>query len=197
MKLNQVEKEVILLRAIKELIDEMVNWEVVKLVGEDPHSNISFNSMTHQMFFNILLVDFLSCSDKKVLGVQLSYIAALKEIYASPNFNIKNSITTLTQASQEFSYWLEKEVTVEKVWLPAIDLEINLSIKRIEFIKICGNISKHNFTRLSGVVRELKEIFTRNDVTLEDEDADCLRERERVNALEDTKNIPLVVKDMR
>jgi len=170
MTLNQIEKEVIFLRAIKELIDEMVNWEVVKLVGKDPHSNISFNSMTHQRFFNILLVDFLSCSDKKVLGVQLSYLAALREICDSPNFNIDDSINSLAQATQEFSYWLEKEVTVEKVWLPAIDLEIDLTIKRIEFIKICGNISKHNFTRLSGVVRELKEIFARNNVTLEDED---------------------------
>ena len=170
MTLNQVEKEVIFLRAIKELIDEMVNWEVVKLVGEDPHSNISFNSMTHQRFFNILLVDFLSCSDKKVLGVQSSYLSALKDICASPNFNIDDSINNLAQESQEFSDWLEKEVTVDKVWLPAIDLEIDLSIKRIEFIKICGNIVKHNFTRLYGVVRELKEIFTRNNITLEDGD---------------------------
>ena len=66
MKLNNIEREVIFLRAIKELIDEMVNWEVVELVGKDPHSNISFNSITHKRFFNILLVDFLSCSDKKV-----------------------------------------------------------------------------------------------------------------------------------
>lgn len=170
MILNQIEKEVIFLRAIKELIDEMVNWEVVKLVGKDPHSNIRFNSMTHQRFFNILLVDFLSCSDKKVLGVQSPYLKALKGICNSPKFNIDGSINSLAQATQEFSDWLEKEVTVEEVWLPAIDLEIDLTIKRIKFIKICGNISKHNFTRLSGVVRELKKIFKRNNVTLEDED---------------------------
>lgn len=171
MKLNNIEQEVIFLKAIKELIDEMVNWELVNLVGEDPHSNISFNSMTHRRFFNILLVDFLSCSDKGVLGVQLSYLSALKEIGNWPSFNTDHSVSNLTQASNEFADWLEKEVTVERVWLPAIDLEIDLSIKRIEFVKICGNISKHNFTRLSGVVRELKEIFYRNNVMLEDEDA--------------------------
>jgi hypothetical protein len=171
MKLNNIEREVIFLRAIKELIDEMVNWEVVELVGKDPHSNTSFNSITHRRFFNILLVDFLSCSDKKVLGIQLSYLSALKEICHSPNFNIDNSISSLTKITNEFIDWLEKEVTVEKVWFPSIDLEINLSIKRIEFIKICGNISKHNFTRLSGVVKELKEIFKRNNIVLEDEDA--------------------------
>jgi len=171
MKLNETEKEVIFLKAIKELIDEMVNWEVMKLVGEDPNSNISFHSMTHQRFFNILLVDFLSCSDKKVLGTNIPYLLALKKTCTSPNFNIDDSINSLAQASKEFYDWLEKEVTIEKVWLPAIDLEIDLSIKRIEFIKICGNISKHNFTRLSGVVRELKEIFARNNEPLEDEDA--------------------------
>ena len=171
MKFNEIEKEVIFLKAIKELIDEMVNWEVVKLAGEDPHSNISFNSMTHKKFFNILLVDFLSCSDKNILGVQVSYLGALKEICNSPKFNIDNSINRLTQATHEFADWLEKKITVERVWLPSIDLEIDLSIKRIEFIKICGNISKHNFTRLSGVVRELKNIFNRNNKILKDEDA--------------------------
>jgi CRISPR/Cas system endoribonuclease Cas6 (RAMP superfamily) len=59
----------------------------------------------------------------------------------------------------------------KKIWLPSIELETNLSIKRIEFIKICGNISKHNFSRLSGVVCELIEIFKRNNINLKDEDA--------------------------
>ena len=170
MKFNEIEKEVIFLKAIKELIDEMVNWEIVQLTGEDPNSNIFFNSMTHEKFFNILLVDFLSCSNEKILGVQMSYLGALREICNSPNFNIDNSISSLIKATNEFANWLEKEVTVEKVCLPSIDLEIDLSIKRIEFIKICGNISKHNFTRLYGVVSELKSIFERNNKVLKNED---------------------------
>ena len=171
MKFNKIETEVIFLRAIKELIDNMVNYEVIKLIGDDPHSEIRFNSTTHKKYFNIILLDFLSCSDKKVLGAQLSYLNALQEICKSPNFDKNNSIKNLTTSTKKFTEWLEKEVVVNKIWLPSIDLEIDLSIKRIEFIKICGNISKHNFSRLSGVVRDLIEIFKRNKITLKDENA--------------------------
>jgi len=171
MEFNEIEREIILLKAIKTLIDEMVNWELVKLVGEEPHFNIVFHSAVHQKLFNILLVDFLSPPDGKFIKSQ-SYLSALEKVCASPNFDVDNSITTLARATQEFSDWLEKEVPVGKVWLPAINLEIDLSIKRIEFIEICGNISKHNFTRLyRGVVKDLKEVFKRNNKPLEDEDA--------------------------
>ena len=37
MEFNEIEREIILLKAIKTLIDEMVSWELVKLVGEEPH----------------------------------------------------------------------------------------------------------------------------------------------------------------
>lgn len=171
MKFNKIETEVIFLKAIKELIDDMVNYEVIRLLGDDPHSEIRFNSTTHKKYFNIILLDFLSCSDKKVLGTKLSYLDALQTICKSPSFNKNNSIRSLTISTREFTKWLEQKVKVEKIWLPSIDLEIDLSIKRIEFIKICGNISKHNFSRLSGVVYELIKIFKRNKYTLKDEKA--------------------------
>ena len=171
MKFNDAEKEIIFLKAITELIDNMVNNEVIKLGRDDPHSMVQFKSMTHSKYFNIILLDLLSCSDKKVLGEQLSYLGALRKICQSPNLDKNNFINNLTISTKEFIEWLEKEVIVEKIWLPSIELETDLSIKRIEFIKICGNISKHNFSRLSGVIRELIEIFERNRITLKDEDA--------------------------
>lgn len=171
MKFSNTEKEIIFLKAIEELIVNMVNYEVLKLLGNNPNSEVRFNSMTHKKYFNIILLDFLSCSDKKILGEQLSYLGALQSICKSPNFNKNNSINSLTLSTKEFIDWLEKEVLVEKIWFPSINLETNLSIKRIEFIKICGNISKHNFSRLSGVLLELVEIFKRNGITLKNEDA--------------------------
>ena len=169
MKFNNTEQEIIILKAIKELIDSMVNYEMLDLLGQNPDASIGFKSTTHQKFFNIILLDFLSCSDKKVLGEQLSYLGALQSICHSPNFKKNNSIINLTKSTKEFVDWLEREVIVEKIWFPSIDLETNLSIKRIEFIKICGNISKHNFSRLSGVVHELIAIFKRNGIALETE----------------------------
>lgn len=171
MKFNSTEREIIFLKAVKELIDEMVNFEIGELIGNDPHSQFQFSSMTHRKFFNIILVDFLSCSDKKVIGEQSSYLSALKSICSSPKFEQNNSINNLEKYINEFSEWLEKEVVVEKIWLPSIELETDLSIQRVEFIKICGNISKHNFSRLSGVVKELKTIFKRNNISLDDDEA--------------------------
>jgi hypothetical protein len=106
MKFNNAEKEVIFLKAIKELIDNMANYEVVKLLGDDPHSEVRFNSMTHLAYFNIILLDFLSCSDKKILGEQLSYLGILQAICQSPNFNENNSINNLTISREEFVMWL-------------------------------------------------------------------------------------------
>ena len=171
MNFSGIEKEIIFLKAITELIDNMVNREVIVLFHDDPDSEIRFNSMTHQKYFNIMLLDFLSCSDKNILGEQTSYLGALQTICQSPSFNINSSIGNLTVSTKEFVEWLQKEVIVEKIWLPSIDLETNLIIKRVDFIKICGNISKHNFSRLSGVVRELMEIFKRNNHILEKEEA--------------------------
>jgi hypothetical protein len=74
MALSEIEEEVILLKAIKELIDSMVNFEVLNLYGNDPDSNILFNSTTHQKYFNIVLVDFLSQTDKKGFTKQISYL---------------------------------------------------------------------------------------------------------------------------
>lgn len=170
MAYSEIEKEIIFLKAVQELIDEMVNYEVLDLIGEEPHSEIRFKSSTHQRFFNIILVDFLSLSDKSVMGERLSYLGAVKKICANPHFNIEGSVDALASVSHEFTEWLEQDVKV-KVWLPTTEIETTLSIKRIEFIKICGNISKHNFSRLSGVVKELIGIFKRNEIKISFEDA--------------------------
>ncbi|WP_199303242.1 hypothetical protein [Coleofasciculus sp. FACHB-SPT9] len=166
MSFSETEREVIFLKAVKELIDEMVNYEVFDLNGSDPESQIMFHSITHQRFFNIILVDFLSCSDKKVIGEQQSYLSAIRSICQSPSFNEGESINNLVLATDRFIDWLEQEVQVE-TWLPSIETNAVLSIKRIEFLKICGNISKHNFSRLSGAVNELIKIFKRNNVDID------------------------------
>jgi len=170
MKFTNVEKEVIFLKAITELIDSMVNYEVLILLGDDPHSEVCFRTMTHQKYFTIILLDFLSRSDKKVLDEKQSYLEAVRAICQLPNFNKNNSIKNLIISTQEFIDWLEQEVQVE-IWLPSINTETTLSIKRIEFIKICGNISKHNFSRLSGVANKLIGIFKKNAINISFEDA--------------------------
>jgi hypothetical protein len=171
MTLNDVEEEVILLKAVWELIDSMVNFEMLKLHGHDPDSSIMFETRTHQRFFNIVLVDFLSVTDRRAFIKQTSYLGALKKISASPNFDVNNSVASLSKATHEFSDWLNKEIEVHKIWMPSINTETTLKLTRVSFLKMCGNISKHNFLRLIGVAEELKEVLSRNGVSVGSDEA--------------------------
>ena len=163
--LSQIEKEVIFLKAVYELINSMVNYEIMDLAG----ASVVFKSMTHQMYFNVILVDFLSRSDKRIIGEEQTYLEAVTLICKTPNFDENGSANGLTLAIKNFVEWLDQEIQVE-TWLPTIDTNVHLTIKRAQFIKICGNISKHNFSRLSVTANELLEILGKNKIKIELED---------------------------
>ncbi len=61
--------------------------------------------------------------------------------------------------------WLAEKVTVE-THLPSLSRTINLTLSRQEFVYICGNISKHNFARLTGVAKKVRELLRQNDIDL-------------------------------
>jgi hypothetical protein len=169
MKFTDVEKEIIFLKAITELIDSMVNLEMFDLSDDENLCEVRFKSITHQQHFNTLLLNFLSRPDSKVLGEKRTYLELTETICQSPNFNNNNSVKNLSISTQEFADWIEQEIQVE-IWLPSIDSEATLSPKRTEFIKMCGNTTKHNFSSLSGTANELIGIFKRNslDITFEE-----------------------------
>jgi hypothetical protein len=166
IKSSGIEQEVIILKAVKELIDSMVNFELMSLEGNDPDSNIGFKSITHQRFFNIILVDFLSCTDKKGPIKQTSYLGGLREIINNPYFDENNSVHNLKVATQEFKEWIEQEVKVD-VWLPSIDKDTGLKILRLDFLKMTGDISKHNYLRAIGVAEDLQKILLKSGITVD------------------------------
>lgn len=170
MTMNNIEQEVIVLKAVKELIDSMVNSELMSLEGRDPDSNIIFKSITHQMFFNIVLVDFLSRTDKKGPINKTSYLGGLRFISDNPSFDEDDSIKNLRIAIEEFKDWLEQEIEVD-IWLSSINKNINLSVTRLNFLKMAGNISKHNYLRAVGVAEELKQLLIKAGVDVSIEEA--------------------------
>ena len=169
MKFTAIEQEVIFLTASNESIGSMVNHNVLKLSEGDNGAQAIFKTSIHQRFFNILLVDFLSRSAEEVTGDKISPLDALVKICEKPSFNQHNSVKSLRRAVTAFKKWLEHEIKV-KVWFPSIDLGTKVKIQRQEFIKICGDISKHNFTRLHVRARELKKILKRNGKEVSDDD---------------------------
>lgn len=170
MNLTKIEQEIIFLKASVETIDSVINNEMLEVYGSGEDAEVHFISGTNQRLFNIILVDFLSRSAAEITGESKSYLTALMDITKNPNFNINKSVANLSSSVEGFQKWLEVDVSA-KVWLPLIDLEAELKIKRHEFIKICGNIAKHNFSRLSRIVIDLRNIMRRSNINLDDEDA--------------------------
>jgi len=166
MKYSGVEQEVIILKAVKELIDSMVNFALMSLLGNDPDSNILFHDYMHQRFFNIILVDFLSRTDKRGPIKQTSYLGGLREIVANPCFDENNSVHNLKVATQGFKKWLDQKVEVD-VWLPSIDKNTKLKISRVHFLKMTGDISKHNYLKAIGVAQELQKILSKSGITVD------------------------------
>jgi len=164
---TNIEHEVIYLKATYDMINSMVNRVNIELYGSGEAREVQFATSLHQEYFNIILVDFLSPSDINVVGKHVSYRDALTSIAENPEFSINNSENSLKEAIKEFNDWLDTEIEVEKLWLPSINTELNMKLKRYEFIKICGNISKHNFSRLSVVGNQLVKILERNGKTVD------------------------------
>jgi hypothetical protein len=166
LKLTLVEEEVVFLKATLDAIDSMVNLSVMALHGDDPNCSIMFATRIHQQYFNIGLVDFLSRTDKRGPVTPTSYLGALGRICVHPHFARGGSEHNLLASTQEFVKWLDTEITVN-VWFPTIDFNAPLSVSRLEYIKMTGDLSKHNLLRAVGVAEDLQRLLKKQGVTVE------------------------------
>jgi hypothetical protein len=101
-----------------------------------------------------------------------SMLFHLKRICDDPKLNPTGG-AVLRQPLEAFMQWLEGECFVEDVWLPSIELKTDIRVKRITFIKICGNIGKHSFARLSVNVRKICEILKANGTVVDEDQGSC------------------------
>lgn len=173
---TDTEHEIIVLYAVWRMIDEMVNYGMFVKFNKTKDTNLLFETAAHKRLFNILLSDFLSAPSKhrnsksmpfglhKIpAGMQLSassFLFYLENVTNNPLFG--GDILPLRRVVQEFKLWLDEECTVDGVWLSSINVEVDLRAPRFQLLKICGNIGKHNFSRLEVNVLEIKEILSRN-----------------------------------
>ncbi|MBK8158654.1 MAG: hypothetical protein IPK59_07755 [Rhodospirillaceae bacterium] len=164
---NDMELEVIFLTVIWDMIDGMVNNDMLRILGEDPNKEVRFQTSAHSTYFNILLVDFLSPQFINKKTPHDNYLDCLKAICAAPQFEMDKRIVPLTNVTAEFQAWLTTNVQFEKIWFPTIGLEADFKMTMHELLKICGNIAKHNFTRLTGCGRDFCDILERNNVKID------------------------------
>jgi hypothetical protein len=161
LNLTPLEQEIITLKAVLDMIGDMVNHETMTVHLSDPDTSVMFNTMTHMAFFNIILVDLLSKPSEFFTGDK-SYMDRLKEICINPRMGEIQEIRELSEAVCAFAGWLSEKVTIQNRWFPSLELQIDLSIERQVFISICGNITKHNFTQLTRQAKRLRQVFCEN-----------------------------------
>lgn len=165
-----IENEVILLRAVYDHIDEMVNFSLLEIQGSDPDSTIMFKDMNQQKLFFILLVDFLSKTDSRGPIKQTSFLGGLAEICGNPSFSINESEADLKQTVEEFRQWLNEEREID-IWMPSISQNLRLPVSRLTAIKMSGDVSKHNYLRAIGVAENLQRILSQVGIELDMETA--------------------------
>jgi hypothetical protein len=164
LDLTPLENEVATLKAVLDMVNDMVNHETMTFHLNGSDSSIVFKTMTHEKFFNIILVDLLS-KPTEFFTDNKDYIERLIDICENPlmdNPCRNNDIQILKDAVSAFAAWLSKTVVIEKGWFPSLELQIDLSIQRKEFIAMCGNLCKHNFTQTTRQAKKLQTILEGN-----------------------------------
>lgn len=173
--MNEIEKEVIILNAGCHLIDDMLNYNMMVAEWSPTWSNILFRTGAHSRMFNILLGDFLSIPNPKKGGLlpfnlpapsidgdgsHRTYLHFLKSVCDKPR--LAPASANLREAVEAFANWLGGYTVVEKVWFSSMNLELDMKIQRIKALKMTGDIGKHNFTRLEGVVKNFQSTLKLN-----------------------------------
>ncbi|CAN7262230.1 hypothetical protein [Mesorhizobium caraganae] len=170
--MNDTEREAIILKSAWEMIDDMVNWAVfMKIERADP-SNLMFQTSGHARLFIILLGDFLSeirafKGEPIPLGLKpapsnarpsdLTFLFHLRQVCADPKLGA--DIVGLSVAVEAFASWLEGEFVAENVNLHSIDVVADLHVARCRYIKMCGDMAKHNLARLATNVGHLRKLL--------------------------------------
>jgi hypothetical protein len=162
---NAMEREVFILNAVWELSNRMVNRSILRLHHNDPDSEVRFQSAEASRLFNIRLVDLLSPPNAQFARHE-NYVVALKAICENPSFRPKYAVRPLRKAARAFDRWLRSKRRYSRIWLPSIDRNCTIEMQRQEFLKICGNISKHNYTRLTDAAEKLRTILHRTGINV-------------------------------
>lgn len=170
--MNDTEREAIILNSAWEMIDGMVNWAVFVKTDQIEPSNLMFQTSGHARLFVILLGDFLSQiqafkGDPVPLGLKpapsnarpsdLTFLFHLRQVCAEPKLG--GETKRLSAAVEAFASWLEGEFIATGVNLHAIDVVADLRVTRLRYIKMCGDMAKHNLARLATNVRHLRKLL--------------------------------------
>ena len=180
-RMNQIEYESVVLNTAWGMIDGMVNYEIFDKQDLCGTPLLVFESDTHARLFVILLTDFLSpvrLSTSTFTTESCDRVPILKHLESvcrSPQLGA--DVSDFHKTVMEFSSWLTTNITSNGVNLSAIDICANIHIKRDRYIKMCGNIAKHNALHLNGVINYLCKLLKKTGHCVEAQEANLALEQ--------------------
>lgn len=168
-KYSDLDREIIVLSSVWELIESMVNYAYFEKNHRRADATLMFNNRECSTLFLIILADFLSLPRGGTFGLThergpgsraRTYLGNLLNIGTKPHFRGDTSL--LNSSVNSFADWLDGSVTVADVWLPSIGRKGAITAQRMNYLKICGTVSKHGITRLGDIVKKIQKLLADN-----------------------------------
>lgn len=157
------ESETIGLCIALEAFGDILNHALLEIRGLESRSNdvtVYFHSRIHQQLFLIRLLDFAKeTGDFGMTGVKGSCLDVIRSACETKCFDANSSVGELKRAVDSLSEWLHTLTTL-KLWIPTLDLEIELQVTRIYLLYISGNEAKHNISRLTGLEKNIQRMLS-------------------------------------
>nr|WP_166180070.1 hypothetical protein [Altererythrobacter segetis] len=172
LPMNAVERETVILRSAWDMIDDMVNWAMFCKSDRAELVNLLFETSYHARLFVILLGDFLSqvgSFNRQPIPLNLlpvpgdarpsdkTFLFHLRGVCANPQLG--NDTAALSDAVERFAEWLEGEFVTVGVNLHSIDVIADITVQRMQYLKMCGDIAKHSLGRLEGNAKRLRDLL--------------------------------------
>jgi hypothetical protein len=86
-----------------------------------------------------------------------------------------DDVAELAATVEAFASWLEGEFTASGVNLHSIDVVADLQVTRYRYIKMCGDIAKHNLARLPPILVIFASCWSRPAIRERAAGAPCCR----------------------
>lgn len=182
--MNDIEREAIILNSAWEMIDDMVNWAMFVKNDSTELANLMFKTDRDSRLFVILLGDFLSevrafRGDPVPFGLKtppsnarpsdLTFIFHLRQVCANPQ--LAADVSGLRAEIEVFAEWLEGEFIAPHVNLSEINVVADLRVTRYRYLKMCGDIAKHNLARLATNVGHLLKLLETAGYIVDEQEA--------------------------
>lgn len=167
-----IQQEAVILAAALDMIDDMVNLGRFEAPITHRPTNLMFKDSAEKRVFAILLGDFLAQPQPRGKrpppfglpvggldpgGSERTFLPYLAAVAAGPK--IASDTDELAHVVSAFATWLDTNLTCPRVWLSGLELEFDMTIRRVWLLQTVADMCKHNFARLEGRIHQIRNML--------------------------------------